>query len=223
MITIFRPLATIWVLLFAFNASAFPFYQGVYGGYQGDVSGALSFQIPYFSQALPLGLAFSANLAYQWDSGDATAARQIFINDATGGTIEKYGNTASFELDLSWILGESNTLEYSFFAGPRLSLYEGHYAFIGDNEDFTVTHNTFGIGAGLKGDVPIGSDFVLSLKAGVDFFFPSTFEAHGQFIYTPDGVDDNPRNDFTYEDADRAVNQPNWVPRFQIGVLYKLF
>jgi hypothetical protein len=167
-------------------------------------------------------MAFSANLAYQWNSGDATAARRIFINDATGGTIEKYGNTTSFELDLSWVLGQFSTLEYSVFGGPRLSLYEGHYAFIGDNEDFAVTHNTFGIGAGIKGEIPLGSDFLLSLKAGVDYFFPSTFEAHGQFIYTPDGVDANPRGSFTYEDADRAVNQPHWVPRAQIGVLYKL-
>jgi hypothetical protein len=213
---------TLLILFTLTDLGAFPLYQGVYGGYQGDLSGALSFQIPQFAPQLPLGMAISANLAYQWNSGDATAARQIFINDATGGTIEKYGNTTSFELDLMWILGEAATLEYSLFAGPRMSLYEGHYAFIGDNEDFAVTHNTFGLGAGIKGDVPLGSNFVLSLKAGVDFFFPSTFEAHGQFIYTPDGVDANPRNDYTYEDADKAVNQPHWVPRFQIGVLYKL-
>jgi len=35
-------------------------------------------------------------------------------------------------------------------AVPGGSFYSAHFAFIGDNEDFAVRHNTFGLGAGAR-------------------------------------------------------------------------
>ena len=40
--------------------------------------------------------------------------------------------------------------------------------------------------------------------------------------YTPDGIDDNPRNAYTYEDADSVVNQPKLAPSVSLGFSYRL-
>ena len=56
----------------------------------------------------------------------------------------------------------------------------------------------------------------------MDYYVPSKLFGHGQFEYTPDGVDDNPRNAYTYDDADSVVNQPKLAPAVSLGFSYRL-
>ena len=50
---------------------------------------------------------------------------------------------------------------------------------------------------------------------------PSRLTGHDT-SYSPDGDDVNPRKDYTYSDADRAVGQPTWRPVALVGLLYRL-
>jgi hypothetical protein len=54
---------------------------------------------------------------------------------------------------------------------------------------------------------------------GADYFFESTLKGHDT-SYGPNGDDVNPREDYTYDDADDAVNQPKIMGRFMIGINY---
>jgi hypothetical protein len=170
----------------------------------------------------PLGLRVSAGTAYQFDSGDADQARKVFINDNEGGTVQDYGLTVLVLMDLTYRLGGRNDLSLHLFGGPRGSFYSAHFAFIGDNEDFAVRHNTFGLGAGAELRLDLNAKYSLDLGVGLDYYFPSKLFGHGQFEYTPDGIDDNPRNAYTYEDADSVVNQPKLAPSVTLGFSYKL-
>ena len=67
------------------------FYHEVSAGYYGDIGVSMALRLedptpnfPFFAQA-------RGGYIYQTDSGNATEARKIFINDNTGGNIEKYG------------------------------------------------------------------------------------------------------------------------------------
>jgi hypothetical protein len=167
-------------------------------------------------------LRVSAGTAYQFNSGDADQARKVFINDNEGGTVKDYGLTVMILMDLTYRLAAKNELSVHLFGGPRGSFYSAHFAFIGDNEDFAVRHNTFGLGAGARLRLDISPKYSGDLGAGVDYYFPSKLFGHGQFEYTPDGVDDNPRNAYTYEDADSVVNQPKLAPFVTLGFSYRL-
>ena len=57
------------------------------------------------------------------------------------------------------------------------------------------------------------------LGGGADYFFQGTLKGHDT-AYSPDGDDVNPREDYTYDDADNAVNQPKFLGRFMIGINY---
>jgi hypothetical protein len=175
-----------------------------------------------FSENYPVGLRVSAGAAYQFDSGNADLARAIFINDKQGGTVQDYGFSILILLDLTYKLAHQKELSVHLFGGPRGSFYSAHFAFIGDNEDFAVRHNTFGLGGGARARLDISPKYSVELAAGLDYYFPSKLYGHGQFEYTPDGIDDNPRNAYTYEDADGVVNQPKLAPMVTLGFSYRL-
>ena len=54
------------------------------------------------------------------------------------------------------------------------------------------------------------------LTAGLEYFFASTLTAHDT-AYSPDGDDVNPREGYTYADADAAVGQPKLAPNLLMG------
>ena len=63
---------------------------------------------------------------------------------------------------------------------------------------------------------------------GADYFFSSALTGHDT-SYSPDNDNINARTDnendnieFTYKDADNAVNQPKIIPQIMIGLVYKL-
>jgi hypothetical protein len=161
-----------------------------------------------------------AGAFYTSDPGNAEEARAIFINDATGGTIVKRGYTMPVQVDLGYRIVSTDNFSIHLAGGPRAAFHRARFSYVGDNEDFTVRSNVFGAGGFLEGNLNINADTALILKGGADYFFPPKFTAHGTFYYTPDGVDDNPRNDYTYEDADAAVYQPDLEIRVSLGVRF---
>jgi hypothetical protein len=55
------------------------------------------------------------------------------------------------------------------------------------------------------------------LSAGLDYFFSSRLTGHDT-SYSESNV--NPRNDYTYSDADAAVGQPKLEPLLMLGMRY---
>ena len=171
-----------------------------------------------FVRGLPLGVRVALGVT-SVDPGSAAGARRIFINDATNGTPEKAGRILDLRFDaLFRITAESSTPAY-LFAGPRYSSFRGNFKYIGGNEDFDVTSGQWGVGLGLEGHFAMGRSAMLVVGGGADYFFEGALAGHDT-IYTPSGDDANPRRKYTYEDADAAINQPRWAPRFLVGFAY---
>ena len=108
-------------------------------------------------------------------------------------------------------------------ASGLMNHYNAHFAFIGNNEAFTVSTTALGVGlgCGLRIGLPESrTSFIL--KGGVEYLFPSRIDAHGTYYYTPDNSDDNPRNDFSYNDAKESINQPHFRPYVQLAVVFPI-
>jgi len=165
------------------------------------------------------GFPFSVHAAFGYtfsQPGNALDARKIFINDATNGTPEKSGRVWDVRMDLLYPL--SGTL--SVAGGFRYSAFTGNFRFVGGNEDFDVTSQEWGLGLGLEGHFRMGSRIDLVVSPGLDFYFPATLTGHDT-SYSPNNENINPRRDFTYKDADKAIHQPKWVPRAMVGLAYR--
>jgi hypothetical protein len=61
----------------------------------------------------------------------------------------------------------------------------------------------------------------LLLAGGAEYFFDSRLTGHDT-SYSPDGDNVNPRKDYTYNDADDAVDQPVLRPIALLGFSYRL-
>jgi hypothetical protein len=59
----------------------------------------------------------------------------------------------------------------------------------------------------------------LIFSFGYDYFFISTLYGHDT-SYSPDGENVNGREDFTFQDADNAINQPKHNVKAMIGLSY---
>ena len=67
----------------------------------------------------------------------------------------------------------------------------------------------------------MGPRMSLVLTGGAEYFFSTRLTGHDT-SYSPDGDNVNPRKDYTYSDADAAVEQPTWRPVVLVGVSYRL-
>ncbi len=187
-------------------------------GHDGGKGWNLSVTAHDFAAGFPLGA--RVGLGYStMDPGDAAEARRIFINDNQGGTIQKHGSVLQFTLDMLYPLTSASEI-YLYF-GPRYASFTGNYKFIGNNEDFDVTSRLWGIGIGVESDFSISSKFDLVLSAGTNYFFSSVLYGHDT-SYSPSGENINPRRDYSYQDADNAVNQPKFELRLIAGISYHL-
>ena len=196
------------------------FHPYLSGGFQVGYSGGLGFQIngtiSNFAQDLPLSIRGSIEYTFL-NPGSPAEARKIFINDNTNGTPEKDGHMWDLRLDF---LIKTNILRNnsSLFFGPRYSMFTGNFNFVGGNEFFSITSNQFGLGGGIETAFKINNRMNFLMSAGVDYFFANNLAGHDT-EYNPDGEDINPRN-YTYEDADKAINQPKLEFRIMSGVNY---
>jgi hypothetical protein len=195
------------------------FSASILTGYYGGLSFRLTGAVENFATGFPLALEFGVGHT-RMDPGIPMDARHVFINDNTNGTPEESGYAWDVRLDFLYdlkLLKESRTLLY---AGVRGSFFTGNFNFVGGNEDFDITSEQIGLGAGLKGVFAMGRNVDLVFSVGGDYFFPASLSGHDT-SYGPDGEDVNPRDGYDYDAADAAVNQPTFEPAILVGVGYR--
>ncbi len=192
------------------------FYGGVSIGYYGGFGIQGNGTISHFVREIPLS--FRIGLGYtSIDPGRPVDARKIFINDATNGVPEKSGRVWDMRADFLYPIRLFS--HSSIYAGIRYSLFTADFRFIDGNEFFTISNEEFGLGGGLETQFSISSNMYLVFSAGADYYFSGAIYGHDT-SYSPDGQDVNPRNDYTFNDADNAINQPKLQPRAMIGINY---
>jgi hypothetical protein len=191
-------------------------YVGADLGYRTGLGGELHLSLLNLAPNLPLGVHTQFGLYYVFDPGDAAKAHEAFQGNETGATLDsKKGRNMVAALDLSYRFLRTEGFELSALVGPRYDHFQGTYTF--PNEAFDVTSHTWGVGAGGMLELFSAPRVRVRLFAGADYYFRTKLSGHGS-SYTPDGVDDDPAEGFDYEDADKAVRQPRFVPRVAIGV-----
>ncbi len=151
--------------------------------------------------------------------GKALDARKIFINNATNGRPEKKGWSWNFKFDLLYSVHWFKLSNAYFYAGPRYVKFTGNFNFVNGNEDFDITSKHWGVGIGLLSSFPINKKLDLYVDGGLDYYFPSTLYGHDT-SYSPDNENVNPRENFTYKDADAAINQPKFVLNLLMGLRF---
>lgn len=189
---------------------------GMYSGFGGNISFLTSNFADNFPLSLKLNLGFSS-----LDAGDALAARRIFINNNTNGIPEKSGKTYNLGLDFLYRYRVLNLNRNYFYAGPRYLMFTGNFNYIGGNEDFDVTSNQWGIGIGAENYFRIIPSVDLVINLGYDYFISETLYGHDT-SYSPEGQDVNAREDYNFNDADEAINQPKHQLKAMIGFSYNL-
>lgn len=200
---------------FATNYSA-GFALGYNKGFGLQASGTFS----NFAQDFPLKLRFSIGYTMTNNPGSSPGVRRIFINDATNGTPEKEGWFWDYKFDLMYRVNWLSMNRLYLFAGPRYESFTGNFKYIGGNEEFDVLTSQWGVGTGLQSFFSISSTLDMTLSAGVDYYFHSRLKGHDTEYY-PDNENVNPRDEYTYDDADQAVNQPEFLLNLMIGLNYK--
>jgi hypothetical protein len=172
-----------------------------------------------FAQGFPL----AARLGFTYAAtqpGHALDARRIFINNATNGTPEESGRTLGLRIDMLYPVRVLSLPRSYVFGGMRHSSFRANFRFIGGNEDFDVTSSHWGFGGGLDNYFAVSGRVDMVFTAGADYFFSSTLTGHDT-AYSPDGDNVNPREDFTYADADGAIHQPKISPLLMMGFNYR--
>jgi len=170
------------------------------------------------ASAFPFNLRMGIGYAYV-KPGDPVAARRIFINDATNGVPEKYGRKWDYKLDVIYPLKSFLLGNTSLYVGPRYSRFTANFKYVGGNEDFDVRSNQWGLGGGLESSFAISPKFDLLVTAGADYLPAAEIKGHDT-AYSPDGETGNERNDYTFEDADEAIDQPDLEMQLLIGLKY---
>jgi hypothetical protein len=153
------------------------------------------------------------------DPGEPLDVRHIFINDNSNGSPEKSGHRWDFRLDAIFHPGGMRNLWLT--AGPRYSFFTGQFDFIDGNEFFSVGTKQWGFGVGAESRFAMSRRAELVVGAGLDYYANATFSGHDT-SYSPDGTAVNPHENYTYADANAAINQPRWAPRFTAGLDFRL-
>ena len=194
-----------------------PVYSvGASSGYQSGFSLQAFAGVEDFAQGLPVQIRIRLGHT-SVEPGSAPRARRIFINTATNGTPEKRGRTWDMGVDLLVRRSERANL----FLGVRRSSFLANFKFVGGNEDFDVRSTHWGLGAGAEVGYPVGQKATLMVSGGVDYYFPSRLQGHDT-SYSPDDDNVNPREDFTYAEADDAIAQPTLRPVLMVGLRWRL-
>lgn len=192
------------------------FSVGGFVGYQDGLSFQAFGTAENFAQGFPLKARFRL-ARNSVEPGSAPDARRIFINDATNGTPKEKGHTMDLGFDGLYPMGPRS----HFFGGVRYSSFKANFKYVGGNEDFDVTSSHWGLAAGMEASYPMGPKLALVLAGGGEYYFSSRLTGHDT-SYSPDGDNVNPRKEYTYSDADDAVDQPTWRPIVLMGVSYRL-
>ncbi|MEZ4841368.1 MAG: hypothetical protein R2821_07625 [Flavobacteriaceae bacterium] len=185
-----------------------------------------SFSIHNIAEGLPGNLRFG--VGYTWlDPGNASDVRRIFINNNTGGVPEKNGHNSDIRVDYMMPYKFFNFKDSYLIFGPRYSVFKGNFNYIGSNEDFEITSKQWGLGLGAENYFKMTKNLDLVLATGLDYFFNSALSGHDTtFNPNDDNIrvqqTDNNGDPYTYKDANKAVKQPQLMPRIMVGVTYRL-
>jgi hypothetical protein len=101
----------------------------------------------------------------------------------------------------------------------RRDMFRGRFRFVGGNEDFTVEADDWGFGLGARGEVKLGRRLNLLGSVGFDYYPVSSLYGHDT-RYSSDGTTVNGRAGYRWSDADKAVNQPRFVPSLMLGLAW---
>jgi hypothetical protein len=209
------------------SGNGLSFSPGFNAGYNRGLGFHVTLTAKGFSAYFPFEI--RAGIGYtSLNPGNASDVRRIFINNATNGVPEKNGRSWDYRIDFlisKSVLGMSHVC---IVLGPRFSTYNGHFKYVGGNEDFNIKSKQWGIGGGLENHFHMMERLNLIIALGLDFYFPSTLTGHDT-SYSPDNDNVNPRNDnqngdveFIYKDANKAVYQPVLMPRAMVGIEWEL-
>lgn len=203
------------LLLLAAPAAATELHGGAQLGYSGAPGGLAYFQVSEFASEFPLAMRLGLEFLAR-EPGNAADARRIFINNATNGVPQESGRLWGYRLDFVYSLDRAPLPNLHLFGGPRFGRFTGNFKYVGGNEDFDVTSRQWGWGLGLEGRYAVGSRSNLVLSAGFDWYGEAELRGHDT-LYAPDGETVNGRENYAWNDADEAINQPGFDPRFQVG------
>ncbi|MCP4571898.1 MAG: hypothetical protein GY838_06050 [bacterium] len=206
-------------LLIALPAAAGGIYGSVTTGYTGGLGVDVAATIHEFTRDLPLSARMT--LGYNNASaGDPYDARQVFINDNTNGDPEKSAKSWQIRFDLLFPAFTVGPQQLYVFAGPRYARYKANFNYIGGNENFDVTSNSWGAGGGFESWFAVSdrTDFVLQL--GFDWYSDAEISGHDT-SYLPSGDHVNPRDGYDYASADDAIDQPKYELLGMMGLRFE--
>jgi|WetSurMetagenome_2_1015567.scaffolds.fasta_scaffold388017_1 hypothetical protein len=187
---------------------------GYYGGVGIQASGTLT----NFAEDFPFQVRLGLGCNYV-DAGNALLARQVFINNNTNGTPQKRGKMWDVRLDVLYPVKLLSLKRTMLFAGPRHSNFDAHFEYIGGAETFDVTDNQWGVGSGVETAFALSPRVDMIVTGGVDYYFPGTLSGHDTY-YRPNNDNTHPIDNYTYKDAEAAINQPELKARMMLGVAY---
>ena len=187
---------------------------GYYRGVGINFSGTFNNVAEDFPFSVRLGLGYS-----RVGGNDAWAARRVFINNNQNGTARSNARVWDARLDVMYPVKLFNLKRTKVFGGPRHSDFDTYFEYIGGAETFDVKSQQWGIGGGVETSFPVSPRVDLIFTGGADYYFRSTLAGHDTY-YRPNGDDTNPIDNYTYKDADAAINQPDIMTRFMVGVAY---
>lgn len=201
-------------------SAATKYHIDIQTGYANYFSIGAAATIADFTYDLPLAIKFGVSYNFR-DAGDSWDARKIFINDNTDGDPEKSGHSFDFRLDFAYPVNWLPVRKTYVYAGPRLSFYTATFEFVGGNEFFDIQSTQFGLGTGLEAHLGINQNLSFVIAGAFDYYFDSEIGGHDTF-YNPDGTDISGRLDYTYDDSDKAISQPQHEFRLLIGLNFGL-
>lgn len=187
---------------------------GFYSGVGVHCSGTLN----NFAEGFPFGLRVGLGYA-RVAPGDAVAARRIFIDQNTNGSPKGWAKLWDTRIDVIYPVQIGSLKHSNVFGGLRHGYFNAHFEYIGGNETFDVTSNSWGLGGGVETSFPVSPRVSMMFSVGADYFFRSLLSGHDTY-YRPNGDDLHAKEDFTYDDADEAIKQPDMELRVMFGVTY---
>jgi hypothetical protein len=189
-------------------------------GYTGGFGINLNGTISEFSYDIPLSVRFGAGYNIR-EAGNPWDARKVFINDNTNGDPAESAHSFDLRLDFAYPVKLFSIRKSLLYVGPRYSMHTSTFEFVGGNEFFDISSSQFGLGLGLETYFGISPNLSLVFSGGFDYYFDAQISGHDS-AYNPDGTNVSGREDYTYQDADAAINQPKYEFRFLVGLNFGL-
>jgi hypothetical protein len=220
-------LATLAAVVISAPALAFQRYDFITAGYYAgpSLSGTMGFS-DIFTK---VPVSFEGEVGHSWTNpGDPALARDVFINATDDGDNDAQKDGSVWDVGLNAVYPLNQTygpVKFFVFGGPRYAHFDGHFEYVGGNEDFDVIANSWGLGGGLRGVMPLSQHFSAVLQLGIDYYWPTSIYGHDATYY-PNNANINARQldntgyTFTYSDAANAVNVPRIRPRVMIGIQF---